>query len=141
MQRPPGASTLTETDRRVLAVWAADCAERVLWLFESQAAGDTRPRDAIDGLRAFARGELRIGVVRALSCRAHAAAREAQDPAVGLGQRRRTRRALHGSGFSQPGPSVVTSGRASGAQVLAGRRSAHTLSMTGAERALRPAGG
>ncbi len=82
MQRPPGALTLTEADRRVLAVWAADCAERVLRLFESQAAGDTRPRDAIDGLRAFARGELRIGVVRALSARAHAAAREAQDPAA-----------------------------------------------------------
>ena len=82
MQRPPGASTLSEDDRRVLAVWAADCAERVLRLFESQAPGDTRPRDAIDGLRAFARGELRIGVVRALSARAHAAAREAREPAA-----------------------------------------------------------
>ena len=80
MQRPPGASTLGEDDRRVLAVWAAACAERVLRLFESQAPGDTRPSDAIDGLRAFARGELRIGVLRALSARAHAAAREVREP-------------------------------------------------------------
>lgn len=80
MQRPPGASTLSEADRRVLAVWAADCAERVLRLFESQAPGDTRPREAIAGLRAFARGELRIGVVRALSAQAHAAAREVREP-------------------------------------------------------------
>jgi len=82
MGRQPGASTLSEDDRRVLAVWAADCAERTLPLFEAQAPNDTRPRDAIDGLRAFARGELRIGKVRALAARAHAAAREIGDPAA-----------------------------------------------------------
>jgi hypothetical protein len=82
MKRQPGALTLSEDDRRVLAVWAADCAERTLSLFEAQAPGDTRPRDAIDGLRAFARGEMRIGPVRALSARAHAAAREVGDPAA-----------------------------------------------------------
>jgi hypothetical protein len=82
MERQPGALTLIEADRRVLAGWAADCAERVLRLFEAQVPGDTRPRDAIDGLRAFARGELRIGVFRALSARSHAAAREALEPAA-----------------------------------------------------------
>jgi hypothetical protein len=60
-----------EDDRRVLAVWAADCAERTLWLFEAQAPKDTRPRDAIDGLRAFAGGGMRIGKVRALAARLH----------------------------------------------------------------------
>jgi hypothetical protein len=29
--------TLSEADRRIVAVWAADCAERVLWLFEAVA--------------------------------------------------------------------------------------------------------
>ncbi len=82
MEREPGALTLSEDDRRVLAVWAADCAERTLSLFEAQALCDTRPRDAIDGLRAFACGEMRIGKVRALSARAHAAAREIGDPAA-----------------------------------------------------------
>jgi len=82
MERQPGALTLSEDDRRVLAVWAADCAERTLSLFEAQAPSDTRPRDAIDGVRAFARGEMRIGKVRALSARAHAAAREVVDPAA-----------------------------------------------------------
>lgn len=82
MERQPGALTLSEDDRRVLAVWAADCAERTLPLFEAQAPNDTRPREAIDGLRAFARGEMRIGPVRALSARAHAAAREVGDPAA-----------------------------------------------------------
>jgi hypothetical protein len=61
MGRQPGALTLSEDDRRVLASWAADDAERTLPLFEARAPADRRPRDAVDGLRAFARGELRSG--------------------------------------------------------------------------------
>lgn len=82
MDRQPGALTLSEDDRRVLAAWAADCAERTLPLFEAQAPSDTRPREAIHGVRAFARGELRIGPVRALAAAAHAAARAVGDPAA-----------------------------------------------------------
>jgi hypothetical protein len=82
MARQPAASTLSEEERRILAPWAADCAERSLALFEARAPGDTRPREAIDGLRAFARGDLRIGRVRVLSAAAHAAARDVEDPAA-----------------------------------------------------------
>jgi hypothetical protein len=81
-ERQPGALTLSEDDRRVLAVWAADCAERTLSLFEAQSPTDKRPREALDGVRAFARGEMRIGPVRALAAAAHAAAREVGDPAA-----------------------------------------------------------
>ena len=52
--------TLSEADRRIVAAWAADCAERVLDLFEAEARGDSRPRDAIARTRAFARGELDV---------------------------------------------------------------------------------
>jgi hypothetical protein len=52
--------TLSEADRRIVAAWAADCAERVLGLFETEAPGDSRPRDAIARARAFARGELDV---------------------------------------------------------------------------------
>ncbi len=48
---------LNESDRRIVAAWAADCAERVLPLFEAEASADDRPRDAIARTRAFARGE------------------------------------------------------------------------------------
>jgi hypothetical protein len=82
VERQLGALTLSEADRRVLAAWAADCAERTIGLFEARAPGDTRPREALDGLRAFARGDLRIGPVRALSAAAHAAARVVDDPAA-----------------------------------------------------------
>ena len=54
MERPIGPLTLSEDDRRALAVWAADCAERTLSLFEVRAPNDLRPRDALDGVRAFA---------------------------------------------------------------------------------------
>jgi hypothetical protein len=82
MSSQPGALTLSEDDRRVLAPWAADCAERTLRLFEAEAPGDARPRDAIAGARAFARGELKIGPARALAVSAHTAARAVDDPAA-----------------------------------------------------------
>jgi hypothetical protein len=52
------AQGMTEAERRIVAVWAADCAERVLPLFDAEAPGDDRARDAIARARAFARGEL-----------------------------------------------------------------------------------
>jgi hypothetical protein len=73
--------TLSEADRRVVALWAADCAERVLGLFEAEAPGDSRPRDAIARLRAFADGELGVAEARRRFV-AHAAAREVSAPAA-----------------------------------------------------------
>jgi hypothetical protein len=72
---------LSEADRRIVAVWAADCAERVLALFEAEAPRDPRPRDAIARLRAFARGELGVAEARRRFV-AHAAAREVRLPAA-----------------------------------------------------------
>lgn len=80
--------TLSEADRRIVASWAADCAEHVLGLFEAEAPQDGRPRAAIARTRAFARGELDVseeirrrfvggGAARAVSGPAAAAARAA----------------------------------------------------------------
>jgi Imm-5 like putative immunity protein len=52
------SQTLSEADRRIVAAWAADCAERVLAVFEAEAPADNRPRDAIARTRAYSRGEL-----------------------------------------------------------------------------------
>lgn len=49
--------TLSVADRRLLALWAADCAERVLPLLEAETPTDNRARDGIARARAFARGE------------------------------------------------------------------------------------
>ena len=64
---------------RYLAVWAANCAERVLYLFE-KSHSDTRPRDALECARAWARGEGSTGAAQKAACAAHAAAREARTP-------------------------------------------------------------
>ena len=50
--------TLSQDERRLVAAWAADCAERVLGLFEAEAPDDDRPRALIARTRAFSRGEL-----------------------------------------------------------------------------------
>ncbi len=74
--------TLSEADRRIVALWAADCAERVLGIFEAEAPGDRRPRDAIARARAFAGGELQVaGEIRRRFV-AGAAAREVVVPAA-----------------------------------------------------------
>jgi hypothetical protein len=52
--------TLTQAERRTVAAWAADCAERVLPFYEAEAPGDSRPYDAIARTRAFALGELDV---------------------------------------------------------------------------------
>ncbi|RUQ03733.1 putative immunity protein, partial [Curtobacterium sp. HSID17257] len=50
--------SLTEDDRRLVARWAADSAERVLAVFEAEAPDDARPREGIARARCFARGEV-----------------------------------------------------------------------------------
>src|SRR5262249_14828310 len=82
MDRGLRTMMLNQDDLRLVGFWAADCAERVLPLFEAKAPADTRPREAIAGIRAFARGGKRTAKLRSLSLAAHAAAREADDPAA-----------------------------------------------------------
>src|SRR5437764_14210533 len=74
--------TLSEADRRIVAVWAADCAERVLGLFEAEAPGDNRPREAIARTRAFARGELSVAGEIRRRFAAGSAARQVSAPAA-----------------------------------------------------------
>jgi hypothetical protein len=68
--------------QRTLALWAADCAEHVLGLFEAQRPHDDRPRKAIETACAWARGEINCTPARAAAVAAHAAARAATDPAA-----------------------------------------------------------
>ena len=68
--------TLTDVDHRLLALWAAVCAEHVLYLFESVQPSDPRPRQAIEQIRAWTRGEIRMSESRAAGGHAMGAARE-----------------------------------------------------------------
>jgi hypothetical protein len=67
--------TLTDADHRLLALWAATCAEHVLPLFEAVAPCDPRPRRAIEQARVWVRGEAKMMETRAVGGAANSAAR------------------------------------------------------------------
>src|SRR5687767_8013635 len=68
--------TLTDSDHRLLALWAASCAEHVLDLFESAQPEDPRPRQAVEHARAWVRGEVTMMQARAAGGHAMGAARD-----------------------------------------------------------------
>ena len=65
---------LTDSDHRLLAEWAAVCAEHVLPLFEFEQPLDPRPRQAIGQIRAWVRGEIKVSQALAAAGAANAAA-------------------------------------------------------------------
>jgi hypothetical protein len=73
--------SLEDADHRLLAEWAAACAEHVLHFFEQARPGDERPRQAIEQARAWARGEITMTQARSAAFAAHRAAREASGAA------------------------------------------------------------
>jgi hypothetical protein len=90
--------TLEDADHQRLAVWAADCAEHVLDLFEQARPGDDRVRHAIELGRAWARGEVTWQVSRDAAFGANAAAREVSGA---------PREAAHAAGQSAAVPHVA----------------------------------
>jgi len=71
---------VSQTDQKTLAVWAIDCAERVLPYFEASFPDDPRPRRALEALQTWlATGVFKMAVIRKASLDSHAAAREAGD--------------------------------------------------------------
>lgn len=70
----------SKEDQRALATWAADCAERVLPLFEKAYPNDNRPHKAIETCRTWVRtGVFKMADIRGASLAAHAAARDAKE--------------------------------------------------------------
>ena len=94
--------TLSEAQRRVLAGWAADCAERVSGLVETEAPGDDRVATLLARARAFSRGEL--------------------DTAAGI-----RRRFDGGVGAGELPPAAMAAARAAGQAVAVCHMGAHAL--------------
>ena len=67
--------TLQDAHHRLLAEWAAQCAEHVLPLFEAVKPRDVRPRRALELVRAWTRGEVTMTESRSAAGHANAAAR------------------------------------------------------------------
>ena len=72
-------------EQQLLALWAADCAARVLPYFETVCPEDSRPREAVEGARAWARGEWVYKDVHKAALAAHAAARDVSALPEGAG--------------------------------------------------------
>lgn len=68
--------TLTDADHHLLALWAAECAEHVLDLFEAGQLNDPRPRQAIQAARSWVRGDMTMTHARAAGGHAMGAARD-----------------------------------------------------------------
>jgi len=82
--------SLQDSDHHLLAIWAADCAQHVLHLFEEARPDDNRPRRAIELARAWVRGEIPMTHAHNAAFTANAAAREvsgaARQAALAAGQ-------------------------------------------------------
>ena len=72
---------LALAEHRLLATWAADCADHLLPLFQLHSSDD-RPQRAIEIGRAWARGEIKTGVAQRAAVASHAAARETSNEAA-----------------------------------------------------------
>jgi hypothetical protein len=82
MPNESGKIELAKHELRAIAGYAAECAHRVLPLFERDAPADSRPRDAIDAALVFSRGGERTAALWTSSLAAFKAAREASSPAA-----------------------------------------------------------
>ena len=67
---------LEDEQHRLLAAWAADCAEHVLPLFSAERPDDDRPHHAIEQARAWSCGEISMTQARTAAYAAHDAAKE-----------------------------------------------------------------
>jgi hypothetical protein len=66
-----------EIDQKTLALWAIECATRVLPYFEEAYPDDRRPRQAVETLQEWIRtGVFEMAVIRKASLDSHAAARD-----------------------------------------------------------------
>lgn len=75
------SQTLSEADRRLLALWAADCASRVVLLVDGDAECVETITDAVERARAFGNGESTAAAEIKLRMRAVKAAGKADSPA------------------------------------------------------------
>ena len=109
---------------RTPRLWACDCAERVLPIFESARPGDLRPRDAIRASRRYARGEIGEAARAAASDAAWGAARGAARGAAWGGARDAAAASAAAGGSASAAASAAAWGAAWGAARGAARDAA-----------------
>ena len=88
-----------KADHKTLAVWAIDCAERVMPYFEKKYPKDHRPRNAIKTLQKWIKtGVFKMTVIRKASLDSHAAASSVSTGARRAGEDSPARSAARAAG-------------------------------------------
>ncbi|MFC0002833.1 putative immunity protein [Micromonospora siamensis] len=114
-----GDVQLSPDDLRVVARYAAQCAQDALSIYEAAHPGDRRPRAAVEAARTFAQGARRTNLQRTTAWAAHRAAREAATEAA----REAARAAGHAAGaaYLHPLANATQVGHILGAGAYAAR--------------------
>ena len=118
---------LQDAHHRLIALWAADCAQHVLHFFEQEQPDVYRPRRAIEQARAWARGEVTMTQARTAAGHAMGAARPlrgaAREAAYAAGQAAAVAHvADHGLGAAAYAIRAVRAAAPKAEQLEAGRR-------------------
>ena len=74
----PILKLIGKTDQKILAIWAANCAKKMLPYFEKSYPKDKRPREAIEATINWVKGKINIREARRFALASHAAARIAK---------------------------------------------------------------
>lgn len=72
-------------EERALRMFEADCAERVLAIFEAACPGDTRPRRAVEACRKYVRGRIRLAELDAAGHAAQETSNSQGEPSCSAG--------------------------------------------------------
>ncbi|MFH0767401.1 MAG: putative immunity protein [Bacillota bacterium] len=75
----PLRALIEEQKHRTLVLWAIDCADRLLSLFEENHLDDTRPREALEKAKAWSLGEIKMPIANKAALDAHQAASLVED--------------------------------------------------------------
>ena len=78
----PIRALIEKQNHRTLVLWAMDCAERILSIFESRYPHDERPRQALEAANAWARGQIKMPIAKKCAHAAHNAATEVSEDAA-----------------------------------------------------------
>lgn len=71
---------INQASHQTLAIWAKDCALRVLPFYEAQFPKDSRPSQALETLQDWINtGKFNMTIIRSASLNAHAAARQVEE--------------------------------------------------------------
>lgn len=73
----PLIELIKSQDRKTLIMWVFDCAPRVLSIFEGEFPNDSRPRNALEAAKIWARGEIKMPLAKKAILAAHKSSAEA----------------------------------------------------------------